>query len=459
MRIAARQRVKVWTTLVLSFAMAAGLLGPAEAAAGDTVIFSDNFEGGNLANWRVNTAVNGTAVVQSGIGHDGPNAAHITVPSANGSLANIQYPLPTPRYGLSASGWFKALAGGCDSSAYYSSGNLPFFRFFDANSRRVVGLYRINGPNCGDNTKMYVQHSGGFFRVGKNIRFGLWYKLELRAVVAAPGSSFVEVYVNGSLAFRTATADNGLLPFSSVVVHNEHANQVGELVADDIVLSTFETSPPPTNPCATGSALPTTSDPGTTIIADGFEGYNFGSWTQVDLGGDGLASIQTSTVKTGNCAAKLHVTSGTSSKASAWKSLPAGTDDLWADGWFNVQTEGASNSNVPFFRAFKGASRIIDIYRQNVSGALYVRLPNGSGFSYHSLGVSVALGGWHRVKLHADANGAGTDVVQAWIDGTQRLNKSDASLGVADLSALRIGSEHAAQVMDLIIDDVVVKGS
>jgi hypothetical protein len=454
-----RLRVRFPLVLVLAAAMTVTVMNGAESAPGDTTIFTDNFESGNLSNWQVNTSVNGTAVVQSGIGHDGPQAAHITVPSANGSKANIQYNLSPTRYALSASGWFKALAGGCNSSAYYSNGNLPFFRFFDANGRRVVGLYRINGPACGDNTKLYVQHSGGFFRVNKNMKFATWYKLELRAAVQTPGSSLVEVYLNDVKVFSITTADNGLNPFASVVIHNEHPDQVGEMVVDDVKLGTFESGSAPTNPCAPGTALPTSSDPGSTVIAEGFEAFNFNNWNEIEQAGTGTATIQTTQKHLGNCAAKLHVEGDSTSKANLRKTLPSGTTDIWADGWFRVATEGASNSNVPFFRVFNGTTtRVIDIYRQNVSGTLFVRTPAGTGYTYTSLNTTLPMNEWHNIKIHGTAT-AGADLVEVWLDGTKKLTKTDAEFGVATFDLLRVGSEHFAQVMDLYADDIIAKAS
>ncbi len=453
-----RARSRVPFVVVLASAMALAVTPGVHSAPGDTQIFADNFEGGDLSNWTTNVSGSGVAVVENGIGHDGPNAARLLVPNA-GAKANIQKYLSPQRYALSAAGWFKVLKGGCNSAAAYSNGNVPFFRFFDEDGRRIVGLYRINGPSCGDNTKVYVQHTGGFFRVGVNVKFGIWYKIELRAAVQDAGASLVEVYVNGGKKYTTTTANNGLKPFNSVVIHNEHPDQVGELVADDIVLSTFGSGPAPTNPCNTATATPTTSDPGAVVVADNFEGYNFANWSEVEQAGDGTATIQTAIRKTGNCAVKLHVSSASTSKANLRKNLPAGTTDVWADGWFYVQTEGSSNSNVPFFRIFNGTTnRIIDVYRQNVTGTLFVRLPGASGFTYTSLGMSLPLGEWHRIKVHGTAT-AGADLVQVWVDGVQKLNKSDAEFGVSELNLVRIGSEHNAQVMDLYADDVIVTAS
>jgi Tol biopolymer transport system component len=81
-------------------------------------------------------------------------------------------------------------------------------------------------------------------------------------------------------------------------------------------------------------------------------------------------SVDTSAAKTGTCGALLHTTANSSSRAYLNKTL-GGATEVWADGWFNVKVEGASGSNVPYWRLFdSGGNRLVDVYRTNVAGAL-----------------------------------------------------------------------------------------
>jgi hypothetical protein len=453
--------------LIAAFAFSMAVAGPALAAPrggtsatsapaqipSDTELFTDNFESGNLSNWTVTTGGQGTASVVTQASHTGANSqmARLTVPNyTSNSIAYLRRNLSTPVYALSAVGWFKVLSGGCDDSAGYSAGNVPFFRFFDTAGRRVVGLYRING-SCSKMAKLYVQHSGSFFRTGKNIGFGDWNKLELRATVNS-GQSLVQVYLNDTKVYE-ATASNGIVPFASVTTHNEHPNQVGDLLADDIRVATFDAAPP-TNPCTASTPLPSNADPGTTVIADNFEAYNLNKWTATGLAGDGSATIETSAAKTGTCGALLHVTANASSRAYLNKTL-GGAAEIWADGWFNVKVEGASGSNVPYWRLFDSAgTRLVDVYRTNVAGALYLRLPNGSGgFVYTSLGRTVALDTWHEIKVHVMAS-SGT--VEIWYDGTKITTQTGKPIG-SSYASIQIHAEHFAQKGDLAVDDVIVK--
>jgi hypothetical protein len=432
---------------------------PADHAAGvasipsDTTLFTDEFA--DLNGWTVTTGGEGTVNISATGGQDGGPAARITVPNyTTNSIAYLKHPLAAPELGLSAVGYFKVTSGGCDSSAGYSAGNVPFFRFFDGDGQRVVGLYRING-SCSKTAKLFVQHSGNYWRTGKNMSFGSWYKLELRAAVSTPGSSLVQVYYNDDLVYETNIANNGLKPFASVNIGNEHPNQVGDFFADKIRLASF-TVTAPTNPCTASTPAPTTADPGTTVLADNFESFDFSKWSAVGLSGDATATIQTATVKSPTCAAKLHVTTNTASMANLSRTLPAGAANVYADGWFNVAADGLSGNNVPEFRFFSGASRVVDVYRVNGTGQMYLRLPNGAGgYQYVSLGRTKALNTWFSLNVHVVANGA-SSTVEVKIDGQSVLTRT-VDLGTSTLSRVQIGAEHLAQAGDLIVDDVVIK--
>jgi hypothetical protein len=277
----------------------------------------------------------------------------------------------------------------------------------------------------------------------------------LRAAVSTPGSSLVQVYYNDNLVYETNIANNGLKPFASVNIGNEHANQVGDFFADKVRLGSFDVAAP-TNPCTSSTPAPTTADPGTTLVADNFETFDFSKWSAVGLSGDATATIQTATVKSPTCAAKLHVTANASSMANVSRNLPAETSDVYANGWFNVQAEGPSGNNVPEFRFFSGTNRVVDVYRVNLTGQMYLRLPNGSGgYQYISLGRTMALNTWFTLNVHVVANGASSTVVVK-IDGQSVLSRT-VDLGVSTLTKVQIGSEHLAQAGDLVFDDVVLK--
>jgi hypothetical protein len=428
--------------------------GAALAIPSDTQLFADDFESGTLANWTADTRGNGSIAVQPGVGVGDSKGARITVPDyLSDSMAYVRHTLAEPVYAISAAGSFKIVSAGCDENAGYSGGSVPLLRFFDTSGKRIVGLQRING-SCSKTAKLYVQHSGNYYRTGKNLGLGQFYKAELRITVSSPNQSLVQVYVNDNLVYSVTTADNGLEPIASVTMHNEHPDQVGDLVADDVRLGTFA-STPPVNPCNGATPAPATGDPGTTILADNFESYTFDQWTIATREGDAAASIATNPVHSGNCAARVRVTAQQGSKANLSKSTPAGTRGIWADGWFNVLSAGSNtNSNVPLFRMFSGGQRIFDVYRANGSGQLYTRLPNGSGgFTFTSLGRILALNRWYRLKVHADVSGA----AEFWLDGVLLRSIAGVPYGASSIQSVMSGAEHFAQEGEFAVDDIVIK--
>ena len=459
--VARRRRGQRRVIAAAATLVACALLVPAavQAQPGDTTVLDDNFESGSLANWTATTSGNGLAAVQPSIGTNGTKAARLTVPDySSNSMAYVEHTLAAPSYGLSAGGRFKVLSGGCSDDAGYSGGSVPFLRFFDADGRRIAGLYRING-SCSKTAKLYVQHSGNFYRTGKNISFGVVTTAELRIAVTTPSKSLVQVFIDGSKVYESTIADNGTKPVASVNIHNEHPNQVGDLIADDVRIATFG-APPPSNPCDAAFPVAATSDPGTTILADNFETFDFRHWTNVARDGDATATVQTANVRSGRCAAQLSVTKNTSSKANLSRSTPAGTGSIWADGWFNVLTPGTNtNSNVPLFRVFSGTSRIADVYRANGTGQLYLRLLDASGrATFHSLGRIASLNRWYRVKLHVDASGSAS-TVRILVDGAQVFSSTAVSFATSAVSSVMIGSEHFAQEGVLAADDVTINAS
>lgn len=436
-----------------SLALGQALAPEASAIPSDPEVFSENFET-DLSLWNVTQAANGSVSLVTGTTPAGTSkVVKITVPDyTSNSIAYLRRGLPQPVYAISVSGYFNVTKGGCDGSAGYSSGSVPFIRLFDTGGRRVAGLYRINSTSCNKTAKVYVQHSGSFFRTGKNIGLGQWAKWELRITVNGP-SSQVQVYLNGAPVY-SASANNGIVPIASVTLHNEHNNQVGELLADDIRVGTF-TSPIPSNPCAAGTPQPTNADPGNVVLADNYESYNLNKWTGTGVAGDGAAYVTADTAHTGNCSALVHVTGNSGSRAYLSKTLPAGSDDVYLDGWFNVRAEGASGNNVPFWRLFNGDARLADIYRLNGSGQLYARTPNGSGgYTYTSLGRTVPLNTWHRVQVHADI-AAGT--LEFRYDGVLLKTLTGVPFGASAFTSAQIAAEHFVQQGDLAADDTIIK--
>ncbi|BCW71642.1 putative Ig domain-containing protein [Arthrobacter sp. NicSoilB8] len=209
--------------------------------------------------------------------------------------------------------------------------------------------------------------------------------------------------------------------------------------------------------CQPTTPAPTNSYPGATVVADNFESDSLAPFV-VNTSGTGTATISSALAHTGGCAAYLHVTSDAGSLAYLTAPLPAGTPSAYADGWFNITTAGLTGSDVPYFRFFSGTTRIADVYRYNSNGQLWLRVtsPNGTFVYTRLFSSSIPLGSWHHVVMQIVPNLSAT-TIQVWFDSVLVYSSNQVSTGFTTLSRVQLGSEHASQMGDSYVDDVIIK--
>lgn len=449
-RHAPRRRLVV---ALLTSALLLQLVPLAAPRASATVLLRDDFESGDLSAWsEVRAEGGGTAIVQSQVVAEGSAAARMTASSTSGSRAYMRHGFSSPATELNVRAAVRVEAEGPSGS------NVPLLRLFDDGGRRVVNVYRQNQSW----NQVWVQHSGGWHLTTGRLPLHQWQRLEVRVSTA---TSTIEIILDGVVVHRSAEAELGTSGVRVVQFGNEIAAQPFDLVADNVEADTGTTEPPPddTEPpppegtCSSAGA-PSNGDPGTTVIADGFESGDLRQWTKVTEQGSASATVQQDDVKNGGCALQLHVTADRwDSRANVTKTLPTGTTEVWATGWFKVQREGADGWNTPTFRVFTNGKRIFDISRQNGDGNLFVRWPDGNGGStIPSTGRRLSLGRWYDIKIHLVASG-NNSTVEVWLDGTKVHETHGATFGVANFDVLMVGAEHQKQEGDTAVDDVVVK--
>lgn len=201
--------------------------------------------------------------------------------------------------------------------------------------------------------------------------------------------------------------------------------------------------------------VPTTTRPGVVILSDNFEDGSLWRWRVVD-DGDAWAGISNSRDHTGRCAGRLTATWSSTSRSNVQKTLPTGTNDIWASGWFRVDKQGLWGSNVPTFRFFNGSTRIADVHRQNSTGELYLRTRTSSGsWRYVRLNRRMEMYRWYKVEVYVRTAGSSSAISVA-IDGTWAYRTTATYLPATRLTTAMIGSEHVRQVMDLSFDNVVM---
>ncbi len=213
--------------------------------------------------------------------------------------------------------------------------------------------------------------------------------------------------------------------------------------------------------CQSSTPLPTNNYPGTTVVATSFEAGSISEagFDAPTTKGTGKAGISDGQAHTGKCAARLQVTTDAGSVANFQAQLPSKTDDVYADGWFNVVKKGATDNNVPMFRFFNGNTRVLDVFRSNSNGELWLRktAPDGT-YSYDRLNPPVELGTWHHLVVHVVPAG-GKSTVEIWWDGKQVFSSKNINLKYSDLTAVQLGAEHPRQAGDSYIDDVIIKAA
>jgi hypothetical protein len=191
------------------------------------------------------------------------------------------------------------------------------------------------------------------------------------------------------------------------------------------------------------------------VFSDGFESGTFagGGWAPT-VGGDGSATVQSATVKTGAFAARLAETVNTSSVAYARKNLGASYSDLSVAADFQVQQEGASGGNVPLFRLYDASSvRLLTVYRQNLTnGQLWAT----DGTNRYQSSALLALNSWGRLKVHVISAGTGSSTVELWLGATKILTATNANLGSSGVRTIQIGNDTSKQTFTLVADDVLV---
>ncbi|SFU02959.1 hypothetical protein [Arthrobacter sp. ov118] len=205
--------------------------------------------------------------------------------------------------------------------------------------------------------------------------------------------------------------------------------------------------------CEPSGAPPSDPYPGTTAAASSFESGTLDGF-DVSKSGTGEASVSAGLSHSGNCAAVLHTTTAPGSLAKVTVDLTLGATEAYADGWFNIAAEGMAGNNVPYFRFFSGRVRVLDVFRQNISGELVLRTSTPAAFIYTTLRQYVSTDSWHRLVMHVVPNGPGTKV-QIWWDG-RSVYAGTLNIPTTTVDTVQLGSEHDQQMADIYVDDVVV---
>ena len=256
---ARRRSGRVLTTALLAGLAFLLLAGPASAAS----LFADGFESGDFSAWsQVQTAVGGTAVVQSAVARTGTLAAQLSETATSGSKAYVRKTLSASQQDITVSGDFQV------SSAPTSGGNIPFFRLLDPSGARVVSIYRQNG-SAGT---IGLGYQGANFTSTGKLALGAWATVSIH-VVTNGTSSTVEARLNGTLVYTTTAASLGTAGVQAIQIGNDTSAQAFGLYADTIAVDGVGDTTPSAPANVTLPTVSGTPQAGQTVTA------STGTWT------------------------------------------------------------------------------------------------------------------------------------------------------------------------------------
>src|SRR6266576_3979059 len=372
-----------WHVVLLLAILLVAVVGASNAPA-DT-LFADGFESGDFSAWTlVKTGGDGSATVQSSIVKSGSYAARLSETSTSGSLAYVRKTLASPQVDLTVSGDFQVLQEGA------SGGNVPFIRLFTGGGTRIINLYRQNATS-----KIQVGYGGGNFASSAPLALNTWANLQLHVIIAG-ATSTVEVRLNGSLVYSTASANLGTTAAAILQIGNETAAQTFTLVADNIAVQN-PTASPPVNTVA--PSISGTAQDGQTLTASqgswtGTQPISYAyQWQRCDSGGANCSNIASATSAiytptSGDVGSTLDVavtasnTAGSETTFSAVTSIvQAGPSTVFSDGfesgnfsaWTLVKTGGDGSATVQS-SIVKSGSYAARLSETSTSGSLaYVR--------------------------------------------------------------------------------------
>lgn len=229
---------------------------------------------------------------------------------------------------------------------------------------------------------------------------------------------------------------------------------VGLLISGSLIFGSANAAVAAT--CRTGVAAPTSTFTGTLVTATNFEGNTLSPF-RTTTSGTGTVGVTSPKAHSGTCSARIRATADARSVANMHVGLAAGTKRANVDAWVNITTAGLAGNNVPYVRFFSGSIRVVDVFRNNANGQLWLRTANPNGtVTYTKLqAASVPLNTWQRVRMQVRADGA-RSTIQVWFGNVLVFNRT-VNLPSTTLSKVQFGAEHGRQMGDSYIDDVVIK--
>ena len=209
--------------------LAAVLIGLLVSTAGATgLVFSDNFETGNLSQWTASSGM----TVQQQIVYAGSYAARAT--STAGTPAYAYKNLTSPLSEFYYDGRFQVVSQGAT--------NVSLARFKTAASTSIFSIFRLSSGKLS-----YTNASTGVTTTGPLITTGSWHELEVHGLING-NSSLVEVWLDGTKVIVKSGEALGTTGLGRLYIGENSSGSNFDFVFDNQLVSTSSDISPPTAP-------------------------------------------------------------------------------------------------------------------------------------------------------------------------------------------------------------------
>ena len=199
------------------------------------VVFSDDFETGNLSKWTAQ----GGMTVQQQVTYAGTWAARAT---SSGSPAYAYKTFSSGVSELYYDGRFNAISEASASTA-------SLVRFRTASGGAIVSIFRR-----GSNDKLsYYNDVTGASTLGPVMTLGSWHELEVHVLVNGT-SSVVEVWLDGTKVITKTGESLGTTPVGRVYIGDNSSGRTFDYAFDNALVTTAADVAPPTIPTGLAAA-------------------------------------------------------------------------------------------------------------------------------------------------------------------------------------------------------------
>jgi hypothetical protein len=194
---------------------------------------------------------------------------------------------------------------------------------------------------------------------------------------------------------------------------------------------------------------------GSAGFLEGFETGNLSRWDATTVAGGGSLTVQAGSARTGGFGLRVIDDAVAGSQANARKNFST-RNTAYAEGWFRwTGDSGGSGSNGTGLRLFAAGTRLVDTFRQDLTGSISVRyVDSAAAQQFLAAGVAASLNTWTKLALFVDRPGAGAvSTIKLWVNDVLRVDSTGLDIQAGNFDNFRVGSEHP-QVVQLDIDDV-----